>query len=86
MWINFRSYRAGDRKSVGLSVHRTCLSFVWVVEIDLISLCGIDLDLILVWGSEMTWFAVGIENCLVLVFGSKLTRFMWGIETDLISV
>ena len=39
--------------------------FVFVAEIDLVSLWGIEIGLISVYGSELTWFGVGIENDLV---------------------
>ena len=47
---------------------------------------GIEIDLFLVLGSELTWFCVGVGNESVLVFGSKLSWFMRGIEINLISV
>ena len=59
---------------------------VWVDEIDLMSAQEIEIDLISVKGSELTWFCVGVGNESVLVFGSKLSWFMRGIEINLISV
>ena len=55
---------------------------------------GIEIDLFLERGSELTWFCVAIENELVLVFGSKLVYvggrtwldFSVGIEIDLVLV
>ena len=54
---------------------------MWVVEIDLISVCGIEIDLISVSGSEMTWFLyrvrkilgfnVWMENKLVFMSGHR---------------
>ena len=50
---------------------------VWVVEIDLIS----------VQGSELTYFFVFVENDLFLVSGSNLTRFLcrvrWGKDRSI---
>ena len=44
---------------------------VWVDEIDLMSAQEIEIDLISVKGSELTWFCVGVGNDLVVVSGSK---------------
>ena len=38
---------------------------IGLIEIDLVSLWGIEIGLISVYGSELTWFGVGIENDLV---------------------
>ena len=38
---------------------------VWVDEIDLMSAQEIEIDLISVKGSELTWFCVGVEDYLV---------------------
>ena len=50
---------------------------VWVVEIDLVFVCG----------PKMTWFCVGIENDLVFVWLVEVDLMsVWEIETDLVSV
>ena len=52
------------------------LVFVWVADIDLISVCGIELDLIS--ARDRMWFVLclGVENDLVLVSGSELTSIL----------
>ena len=57
-----RSLDAG-RKSLGLSVSiKTDLVFVWVVDIDMISMWGIEHDLDSVKGSELIWFMSGCRK------------------------
>ena len=58
---------------------------MWVVITDLMSVCGIEIDLNSVYVSESTWFLWGVETYLVSVSGSKLTWFLCGgIEIGLI--
>ena len=75
------------RQSLGLRVS---------IDIDLISVRGMELALISVQGSELTWFWCGgrkslgfsrwIESNLVLVWGLKLTCFLCWVEDDLVFV
>ena len=71
--------------------------FVWVVEIDLISVWGIKLELISVMGSELTWFlcvdrkilgfSVWIEMTLALCRGITIYFILdWESVFDTISV
>ena len=69
--------------------------FVWVVEIDLIPLMGIELDLISGWGSELTWLWCGGRKGLGFSLEIKIDCFFvrgWdffvfvGAENDLVSV
>ena len=50
--------------------------FVWVVEIDLVFVCG----------PKMTWFCVEIETVLFFLRVEIDLISVWGIEIDLISV
>ena len=66
------------------------------IDIDFISVRGIELALISVQGSELTWFWCGgreslgftrsIESNLVSVWGLKLTCFLCWVEDDLVFV
>ena len=50
-----------------------------VVEIDLILRRRIEIDFDFpVYGSELTWFGVGVKNHLVLDSVLRLTCFAWG--------
>ena len=61
--INTQCHTA--RKLHGFSVGIEIDFVVWVVDIDVISVRGIGVDLISVWGSELTSFCVGVENDMV---------------------
>ena len=51
--------------------------FVWVVEIDLVFVCG----------PKMTWFCVGIEIDLIFVWVVEIDLMsVWEIKVDLTSV
>ena len=49
-----------------------------MVELDVISVWGIETDLMSVQGSDLTWFCAGVKKDLVLMSGSKLTCFCVG--------
>ena len=86
-WPKLTWFLYAGGKTLGLSVNiEVGFVFVWVVEIDLIPLLGIELDLPSVYGSQLPWFwcggqkglgfILGIETKLVLAWGSKLAWFL----------
>ena len=44
-------------------------------EINLVFVCEIEIDLVLVWVSKLTSFCAGVEIDLVFVCGPKITWF-----------
>ena len=65
-WSKLTQFLDAGRKLLGFSVSiEIDLDFVWVVDIDLIS----------VGGSNLTWFQLGIGIDLVCILGSKMNWF-----------
>ena len=91
---NWLSFCVRAENELVLCGYWNLLGFIWADEIDLMSAWEIEIDLISVKGSELTWFCVGVGNDLVLVYGSNCFvtghlnwfDFSMGIEIDLVSV
>ena len=68
-WSKLTWFLYAGWKSPGFSV---------IIELDFVSVRVVEINLISLWGSNLTWFSAGIGIDLVLMWGSKIAWFSSG--------